>query len=181
MTRADFAKLERLTPAHVPGWEKLDFGLVYFIDRLAVRVGEIPQFISTVRTPERNEAVGGNPRSYHLVQSDGVARAADLLFKRVPLGQVYDVARKMDSEGLRIGGVGLYLTPQPDGHTLGTIHLDTGPRYGTGTRPRLWGRPEDGRYTSIAVVLAKLGPGGSVVGVVLLFLLLGLIFSRMQG
>jgi hypothetical protein len=56
--------------------------------------------------------------------------------------------------------------------------LDTGPRYADGYRPRLWGRPEDGKYTSVSVVLAKLGPGGTVVGVIVLLLLLGLYFSN---
>lgn len=173
MKLEDFGNLKRVRPADVPLWEKMDVRLIAFIDRLAVRVGETPRFISTYRSPEKNAAVGGKPTSYHLT-----GQAADLLFAKVPLGQVYDVARQMDAEGDRIGGIGLYLTPQPDGHTIGTIHLDTGPRYGTGTRPRLWGRPENGQYTNIGVVLAKLGPGGTVVGVILLFLLFGLAFSN---
>jgi len=165
MTKAEFAKLRLVRPEHVPFWEKLDFGLVAFIDRLCVRLGEIPQFISTWRSPEKNEAVGGKPTSFHLT-----GQAADLLFKKTPLGRVYEEARLMDkAEGGTIGGIGLYLTPQPDGHTLGTIHLDVGPRHATGARPRLWGRPEDGKYTSVSVVLAKLSPGGSVVGVIAVF------------
>jgi len=174
MTRAEFARLQTLRPEDVPFWEKMDPGLVAFIDRLAVRIGEVPQFISTWRSPEKNEQVGGKPTSFHLP-----GKAADLLFKKTPLGKVYEEARLMDkAEGGTIGGVGLYLTPQPDGHTIGTIHLDTGPRHPSGARPRLWGRPEDGNYTDVSVVLAKLGPGGAVVGVIVLFLLLGLMFSN---
>jgi hypothetical protein len=174
MTRSEFARLQLLRPEDVPFWEKLDLGLVAFIDRLAVRLAEVPQFISTWRSPEKNEQVGGKPTSFHLT-----GKAADLLFKKTPLGKVYEEARLMDkAEGGTIGGVGLYLTPQADGHTLGTVHLDTGPRYADGYRPRLWGRPEDGIYTSVSVVLAKLAPGGTVVGVVVLLLLLGLYFSN---
>ncbi|MCI0597339.1 MAG: D-Ala-D-Ala carboxypeptidase family metallohydrolase [candidate division Zixibacteria bacterium] len=142
----------------------MDLSLVAFIDRLAVRLGEVPQFISTWRSSEKNAQVGGKPTSFHLS-----GKAADLLFRKTPLGKVYEEARLLDkAEGGSIGGIGLYLTPQPDGHTIGTIHLDTGPRHPAG-RPRLWGRPEDGSYTGVNVVLAKLAPGGTVVGAILLF------------
>lgn len=168
MNRSDFDRLSVIRREHVPFWEKMDLSLIAFIDRLAVRLGEIPTFISTWRSSEKNAAVGGKPGSYHLLQPDQTAKAADLLFSKTPLDKVYDTVRAMDNEGDKIGGIGLYLTPQADGHVARTIHLDTGPRHPAG-RPRLWGRPEDGKYTSAGVVLAKLASGGTVAGALFLF------------
>ena len=169
MKRSDFERLSVIRREHVPFWEKMDLPLIAFIDRLAVRLGEIPDFISTWRSPEKNAAVGGKPDSLHTTAPDRPeAKAADLIFKRTSLDKVYDAVREMDTAGDHIGGIGLYLTPQPDGHVAHSIHLDTGPRHSSG-RPRLWGRPENGQYTSIGVILAKLGPGGTIAGALFLF------------
>lgn len=91
---------------------------------------------SGYRCPEHNRAIGGAPRSQHLLGT-----AADISVRGMTPGQMYRLAE--DVEAFRNGGIGVY----PD---KGFIHVDV--RDG---RAR-WGQL-DGKYVALAKALKNTG------------------------
>ena len=132
-----FEQLKIYGPDLLPDWQKLDFGLVLKLDRLTVLMGRsIPLILlSLLRSPEKNEAVGGAKASMHLV-----GKAIDFVVPGDP------VAWYQAAERVGFTGIGLYVNPA----NAVSMHVDVRP-----TGPARWSRV-DGVMSSIDKALDRI-------------------------
>ncbi len=133
----EFQQLKIYGPEHLPGWQKLDFGLVLKLDHLTVAMGRsIPLILlSLFRSPEENEAVGGAKSSMHLF-----GKAIDFVVPGDP------VAWYRAAERVGLTGIGLYVNPA----NAVSMHVDVRP-----TGPARWSRV-DGVMSSIDKALDRI-------------------------
>jgi uncharacterized protein YcbK (DUF882 family) len=112
---SDFESLKMLTPADVPRFEQVSRELVDKFDRFLVELRAAGlltkpiQVLSTFRTIQENEAVGGSDNSMHLV-----GKAIDFV---VP-GDVLEWYRIAERVGF--SGIGLYVNPS----NAWSMHVD---------------------------------------------------------
>ena len=132
-----FQDLRIYRPEHLPGWEKLDFDLVWKLDRLTVGMGRSTplDILSLYRSPEKNEAVGGAKDSMHLY-----GKAGDFVVPGDPVAW-YQGAQKVG-----FTGIGLYVNPA----NAVSMHVDVRP-----TGPARWSRV-DGVMSSIDKALDRI-------------------------
>lgn len=113
--RIDGRTFELLIPNRPPrGYKpgKLGADLKSLLTAIETQFGKKPLVTSGCRTPERNRAVGGAPRSYHLTCS-----AADIVIPGVAKEAIRAYALSLPGRG----GVGTYCH-------LDIVHIDSGPR-----------------------------------------------------
>lgn len=117
----------------------IDKALIDGLQELRDKVGVPVTVTSAKRCRHYNHAVGGTPRSFHIL-----GQAADIVIQGMDPLAMYQAATTV--EAFRKGGIGLYPARRLDtgDMTTGFIHVDVR----NAERPARWGRV-DGEYVSV--------------------------------